>query len=250
VELIVALPDSNLADTCALAVEAGNRRLTAAVTTLVSLCKRFAGFGIDRMVPEQAAALAALAAIGGADASRFVCEMIVKRIFQGPTLEVAVIAASQLDVVFPADFALLLLRHSNPLVRASACTCVRKGPEIVPALIELLDDFDRNVSTAAACALGRMGRAAARNKLKQCLDERPSKSVIEAVAGVADHDAIVLLERLGRDRLEFADAILSVLDESDQMSAADAATRLRHWLSGADRRDSGSGGESASRDKA
>ena len=61
VELIVALPDSNLADTCALAVEAGNRRLTAAVTTLVSLCKRFAGFGIDRMVPEQAAALAAAA---------------------------------------------------------------------------------------------------------------------------------------------------------------------------------------------
>jgi hypothetical protein len=63
--LIAAIPDSNLADSIALAAEAGRRRLAAAVPSLEALCRRFSGFGIDRMVPEQAAALKALAVISG-----------------------------------------------------------------------------------------------------------------------------------------------------------------------------------------
>ena len=55
--LIAAIPESNLADSIALATEAGRRRLAAAVPSLETLCRRFSGFGIDRMVPEQAAAL-------------------------------------------------------------------------------------------------------------------------------------------------------------------------------------------------
>src|SRR5712692_11449593 len=53
--LIAAIPESDLADSCELAAEAGRRRLAAAVPALVALCRRFAGFGLDRMVPEQAA---------------------------------------------------------------------------------------------------------------------------------------------------------------------------------------------------
>ena len=94
-------------------------------------------------VPEQAAALEALAAIGGPEAARSVAQMIVKEIVQGPTLAVAVSAASQLGVKFPHLFALRLLRHSDPAVRAPACDCVRAGPEIVAALSDLLDDGDR-----------------------------------------------------------------------------------------------------------
>jgi hypothetical protein len=63
--LIAAIPDSNLADSMALAAEAGRRRLAAAVPSLETLCRRFSGFGVDRMVPEQAAALQALAVISG-----------------------------------------------------------------------------------------------------------------------------------------------------------------------------------------
>ena len=114
--------------------------------------------------------------------------MIIKGIVQGPTLAVAASAASQLGAIFPPDVALLLLRHSNPSVRASACVCVRAGRDIVAALIELLNDLDREVSTAAACALGRMGRVEARDPLKLCLTERPSPRVIEAAAGVADDE--------------------------------------------------------------
>jgi HEAT repeats len=234
--LIAALPDAGLADACALAAEAGRRQPSGAVKALAALCNRFVGFGAERRLPEQAAALEALAAIGGPEASRSVVDMIAKGIVQGPTLVVAVTAASQLGGKIPSAFALQLLRHSDPAVRASACLCVRAGPEIVAALIELLVDRDLEVSTAAACALGRMGRAQARGPLKRCLNERPSPRVIEAMAGIADEEAVVFLARIGRARPELAAAVLSALDEIDGERAGAAASGLRHWLGIAERR--------------
>lgn len=228
--LIAALSDARLAEAWALAVEAGRRRLSDAVTALVALCNRFVGFGADRRVPEQAAALEALAAIGGPEAARSVAQMIVKEIVQGPTLVVAARAASQLGVKFPHPLALRLLRHPDPAVRAPACDCVRAGPEIVAALVDLLVDRDREVSIAAACALGRMGRAEARGPLKRCLNERPSLRVIEAIAGVADEEAVVFLARIGRARPELAVPILAALEETDHPRAAGAASSLRGWL--------------------
>src|SRR5438132_1519624 len=56
-ELLAALPHAGIADSLALAAEAGRRRMTAAVPALETLCRRFAGFGADRIVPEPAAAL-------------------------------------------------------------------------------------------------------------------------------------------------------------------------------------------------
>jgi len=94
--LIAAIPDSNLADSIALAAEAGRRRLAAAVPSLETLCRRFSGFGIDRMVPEQAAALEALSAIGGREAARAVSRLIVRAVVQGPTLNLAVSTAARI----------------------------------------------------------------------------------------------------------------------------------------------------------
>ena len=128
--------------------------------------------------------------------------MIARGVVQGPTLAVAATAALQLGVVFPPDVALMLLRHSNPSVRAPVCGCVRAAPATVATLVELLGDLDDEVSTAAACALGRMGRVEARSHLKRCLNERPSPRVIEAVAGVADEEVVVFLARIGRARPE------------------------------------------------
>ncbi len=201
------------------------------MTELVALCHRFVGYGVDCKTPEQDAALEALAAIGGPEAARSVGQMIAKAVVQGPTLAVAATAASQLGVVFPPDVALMLLRHSDPSVRAAACGCVRAGRDIVATLIELLGDLDHEVSTAAACALGRMGRVEARDPLKRCLKERPSPRIIEAMAGVADEEAVVLLARIGRARPEFASSTLSALDDIDHPRAAGAASGLRDWLS-------------------
>ena len=229
--LIAALPDSVLADACALAAEAGRRRLGGAVTALVTLCNRFVGYGVDCTVPEQAEALEALASIGGPDASRSVGQLIAKGIVQGPTLAVAASAASALGVIFPPEVALMLLRHSNPAVRASGCDCVRAGRDIVATLIVLQCDLDTEVSTAAACALGRMGRAEARDHLKRLLKDSPSPRVLEAVAGVADEEVVIFLARIGRIRPQLADSILSSLDEIDHPRAGAAASGLRDWLS-------------------
>ena len=232
--LIAAIPEAMLADGCALATEAGRRRLSAAIPALMTLCNRFVGYGDDVGVPEQAAALAALGAIGGPEASRAVVQLIVRRIVQGPTLAVATTVASQLGVLFPTDVALALLRDSSPSVRAPACACVRAGYEVVATLIAMLDDPDDEVSTAAACALGRMGRVEARIRLKRYLSERPSSRVIEAVAEVADDDAVVLLARLGRARPDLAVPIISALEEIDNAraaSAASAASALKRFVS-------------------
>ncbi len=234
--LIAALPEATLADACALAAEAGTRRLSAAIPALMTFCNRFVGYGIDVGVPEQAAALEALGVIGGLEASRAVVQLIVKRIVQGPTLVVATTVASQLGVIFPTDIALAFLRDSNPSVRALTCACVRAGYEVVATLIATLDDPDGEVSAAAACALGRMGRVEARNYLKRYLTERPSGRVVEAVARVADDEAIVLLARVGRARPDLALSIISALEEIDSARAVSAALGLKRFVSKEERR--------------
>src|SRR5277367_4089940 len=82
------------------------------------------------------------------------------------------------------------------------------GRRYLATLIELLAE----ATTAAACALGIMGRVEARDLLKRCLIEKPSPRVIEALAGVADEEAIVFLARFGRKRPELANSVLSALE--------------------------------------
>jgi hypothetical protein len=234
--LIAAIPEATFTDACALAAEAGKRRLSDAIPALMILCNRFVGYGIDVGVPEQAAALEALGVIGGPEASRAVVQLIVKRVVEGPTLVVATTVASQLGAIFPNDIALAFLRDSNPSVRALACACVRPGYEVVATLIAMLDDPNGEVSAAAACALGRMGRVEARIHLKRYLTERPSARVVEAVAGVADDEAIVLLARAGRTRPDLSLSIISALEEIDNARAASAASGLKGFLFKTERR--------------
>jgi hypothetical protein len=75
-----------------------------------------------------------------------------------------------------------------------------------------------------------MGRVEARDALKRSLHEKPSPRVIDALAEVADEDAIVLIARLGRKRPDLAPGILSALDEIDHPKAGVAASALRSWL--------------------
>ncbi len=95
----------------------------------------------------------------------------------------------------------------------------------------MLDDPDGEVSAAAACALGRMGRVEARIHLKRYLTEKRSDRVVEAVAGVADDEAIVLLARVGRARPDLALSIISALEEIDNARAASAASGLKRFVS-------------------
>jgi hypothetical protein len=173
--LIAAIPAANLAESVALANEAGRRRLAAAVPAFAAVCGRFAGFGIDRIVPEQAAALQALSAIGGRDAAEAVSLMIVRGVVQGPALKLAVAVAAQLRATLPPDALRSFLRHDDPDIRANACRCARRKPELISAMIELLDDINHNVAKSAGCALGHLGRIEARPMLVSLLRSHPKK---------------------------------------------------------------------------
>ena len=97
-------------------------------------------------------------------------------------------------------------------------------------MIGMLGDADAESAIAAACALGRLGRVEARVPLKRYLRERPSGRVVEALAGVADDEAVVLLARLGRSRRELADSIVSALEDIDHPRAESAASALKSYM--------------------
>jgi len=225
--LIAAIVQSRLAESSQLAAEAARRQLTAAVPALADLCLRFAGFGADRLVPEQATALQALAAIGGREAARAVAEMIERAIFAGPTLQLAVNAAARLRSSLRLDVLQSLLRHAEPSIRAQACRCVRPLPNLIKLLIECLNDVDKIVTRSAACELGTMGRAEARPMIKSLLRHAPSRDVIEAAVSVADDECVVLLGRIARTAPALADAALEALESIDHPRAAAIAAAAR-----------------------
>ena len=228
--LIAAIPASRLADGAALAAEAGRRRLVAAVPALEALCRRFVGYGVDRVVPEQAAALRALDIIGGGEAARAVARMIARQVVQGPVLSVALGIAARLRSTLPFDVLPALLRHADPAIRANACRCVCSSPGLVPLLVGLLDDLDRTVARAAACALGQMGRLEARPILAGLLRHEPSADAIESVSSVADDECMVLLGRIARRTPSLAAAALEALEGIDHSRAGAIAASIRRQL--------------------
>jgi len=230
-ELIAAIPESSLADSCILAAEAGRRRLSAAVPALATLCRRFAGFGTRRAVSEQAAAFEGLAMIGGRDAAHAVSEMIERAVVQGPTLQIAVRAAARLGSLLTPDALRRLLRYAEPGIRAGACCCARPLPELISLSIDLLDDLNRTVVASAAFALGRMRRIEARPILKSSLEDDPSEDVIDAVASSADEECLVLLGRIARSNSALADAALNGLEDVDDHRAITIVAAIRRLRS-------------------
>jgi len=219
--LIAAIPRASRADCHALAAEVGQRRLAAAIPALEALCRRFRGFGLHHPVPEQLAALTALVAVGGRDAAFAAARIIVDGVVQGPGLASAVGAAAALRVVLPVDTMLVLLRHAEPAIRADACRCAQPQPRVIALLVDLLDDLNGAVASAAACALGHMGRAEARPQLLRLLRENPTEALIAASVGIADPDGIVQLRRIARTRPDLTEpAIAALRDIDDPRTAA------------------------------
>jgi hypothetical protein len=224
--LIAALPDSSFSESTLLAAEAARRRLAAAVPALSALCRRFAGFGLHRPVTEQVAALQALTVIGGNHAARVVAEMIERGVVCGPTLSVAVRAATQLHAMLSAETLRSLMRQADPNVRADACRCARPSPELITSMVDLLGDGDPTVAKSAACALGRMGRVEARSLLKALLRKAPTPDVIDAISSIADEESMVLLGRIGRATPRLAEAALISLESIDDPRAATIAASI------------------------
>jgi len=113
-----------------------------------------------------------------------------------------------------------LLQHADPNVLAVACACARPLPLVIALLGDLMADLHRPVAEAAACALGRFGRAEARPMLAALLGKAPSEEVIEAAGAVADESSMVLLGRIARSGSNLAPAALAALADLDHPRAA------------------------------
>ena len=130
---------------------------------------------------EQAAALAALASVGGGEATAAVVRAIVRGEVQGAARAAAVAAAGILAATLPGQAVLPLLCDDDPAVRADACRCAGPEPRVVAAVEDLLGDLNGGVRLAAASALGRHGREAARPVLMAALREQPTAALVEAL---------------------------------------------------------------------
>ena len=225
--LAAAIATARLADCRALCAEAGRRRLTTAIPALEDLCRRFKGFGLEHAVPEQIAALNALTTISTPEAAAAVSRIITDGVVQGPGLRDAVDAAVHLGCRLPPAISAPLLRHNDAQVRAAACRCTRPHPDVMPLLVELLDDLHEPVAVAAGCALGRAGRIEARPMLARLLHDQPTEEVIDAVSAVADEDCIVQLGRIARINPRLSAAAIDALDLIDDPRAQAVIAAVR-----------------------
>ncbi|HUN42039.1 MAG TPA: HEAT repeat domain-containing protein [Acetobacteraceae bacterium] len=210
--LIAAIPHAGQSACRSLALEAARRRLVAAVPALEALCRRFKGFGLRHTVAEQAAALPAMAAIGGAEAVAAIRRIIVQDVVAGPGLTEAVRAAAALRCILPEETAATLLRHPDPAIRALACRCTPRSEQSAGLLASLLEDLNPGVATEAAKGLARMGRPDGRGWLLRLLAQQPDADVLGAIAVIADDECAVLLGRIARSHPALREAAVQALE--------------------------------------
>jgi HEAT repeat protein len=229
-ELIAMLPRARQNEASALAREAARRGLADAVPSLEALCRRFAGFGLDREVTEQVAALSGLASLGGPAAAEAVTRRIVSAAVRGPGVRVALEAACALGCRLPPDRVAGFLRGDDPMVREAACRCARGGADVIAGLVDLLTDLHPSVTQAAALALGRLGYREGSAVLARMLGTAPTEEVIRALAGIAGDDDWV---RLGQTAVRvpgLAGVVLEALEESEEPRAMAVAEGVRRRL--------------------
>ena len=228
--LIAAIPRASQREAFGLAREAGKRALADAVPALEALCRRFSGFGLDREVTEQMAAIEGLSSTGGKPAAEALTRLIVSGAIGGPGLRAALEAAAKLGCRLPSDRIARFLRDDNPAVREAACRCARGGPDVIPALIDLLADLHSAVSCAAAVALGHLGQREGHAVLTAKLRTAPSEEVINALATIADEDDLVTLGRTAVAHPDLTDVVLQALEESELPRASTVANGIRRRL--------------------
>jgi HEAT repeats len=218
-DLIAAIPDAGQSASRALAQEAARRKLVAAIPALEALCRRFKGFGQHHAVTEQAAALQAMAEIGGPSAAA-IRRIIVESIVAGPGLAEAVHAAAALRCILPEETAVELLRHPDPATRAHACRCAPRTEQSTAILLSLLEDLNAGVATEAAKALARMGRPDGRPWLLRLLARQPDADLLASIATIADDECTILLGRIARAHPALHDAALEALESIETPRAA------------------------------
>ena len=227
-ELIDRLPGARIAEAgplCSLVVERGlgDRALPA----LESLWRRFAGFGQDRLLPEQVAVVETLAKIGTAAAREMLAGIVTAADLPPVLLPWALRAALAVSLRLPATFTGPLLAHGNPDIREFAIRLSAFGRPEFGGLEACLADAHAAVRRAAAIVLGGFGRDRAKAVLLAELARHPTGDVVDALAGIADDDIVVHLGRCAEMHPELAGWIAAELEEMQTPRSLKIASRIR-----------------------
>ena len=234
--LIAMIPRASQAEADILAREAVRRGLASAIPALEALCRRFTGFGQDREVTEQVAALAALtelganAGAGGKAAAEAVARLFAAGSVRGPGMAKALDAAAALGCRLPPERIEPLLRDPEPAIRAAACRCARSHAGTIKTLIDLLTDLHPPVAHASAHALSRLGRPDGVGVLTRLLQTEPTAEIVAALAPIAGDDEIVRLGQTAMRHPDLAPAIVAALEDCEAPRAAIVAAGLRRRM--------------------
>ena len=232
-QLLARLPGARIAEAgplYGLIVERGlgDRALPA----LERLWRRFAGFGQDRLLPEQVAVIETLAKIGTAAARELLAGIVTAPDLSFPLLPTALRAALAVSLRLPATFTGPLLAHGNPEIREFAIRLSAFGRPEFEGLEACLADTHAAVRRAAAIVLGGFGWNRAKAVLLAELARHPDGDVVDALAGIADDDIVVHLGRCAGMHPELAGRIASELEEMQTPRSLKIASRIRGRMDG------------------
>ena len=227
-ELLARLPGAGIAEAgllCSLVAERGlgDRALPA----LGSLWRRFAGFGQDRLLPEQVAVVETLAKIGTAHAREMLTGIVTAPGLPSVLLPTALRAALAVSLRLPGTFTGPLLAHGDPEIREFAIRLCAFGRPEFEALEACLADRQPAVRRAAAIVLGGLGRDRAKAVLLAELARHPDGDVVDALASIADDDIVVHLGRCAEMHPEHAGRIATELEEMQTPRSLKIAGRIR-----------------------
>lgn len=194
-------PTGDSRDFVPLIAEVERRREATAAALLVRVCRRHAGFDRARAVPEMAAALNALTAVGAADAA----PAIVRLVEQGALGHASVAAALRYLASVRHRPAAVLLRphldHEDAEVREAACAlaAVIGTSSNIERLLELCQDPSAEVVDAALIALGNLGYGPVKKALESRLQTAAVENIpkiLDSLIPVSDEETAVSLGRL------------------------------------------------------
>ena len=227
-DILDRLPGAGIAEAgllCTLVVERGlgDRALPA----LESLWRRFAGFGQDRLLPEQVAVVETLAKIGTASARELLDGIVTAPELPYILLPTALRAALAVSLRLPGTFTGPLLAHGDPEIREFAIWLCALGRPEFEGLEACLADTQPAVRRAAAIVLGGFGRDRAKAILLAELARHPTGEVVDALASIADDDIVVHLGRCAEAHSELAGRIAAELEEMQTPRSLKIASRIR-----------------------
>ena len=194
-------PRSDSRDLLPIIAEVERRREPTAAPSLVRVCCRHAGFDRSCAVPEVAAALKALAAIGAADAA----PAILRLVEQGALGHGSVAAALRYFASVRHRPAVALLRphldHDEAELREAACTlaAVIGSHSHIERLLELCNDTSAEVVGAALISLGNLGHRPVKKLLESRLQTAATDEIlkiVDALVPVSDEETAICLGRL------------------------------------------------------